>query len=275
MNPGGLSVGWVVFLVLNETTIRFAFFFGVLLIMEVWEILKPKRPLHVLKFYRWINNMAVLVLDILIVRLLLPITAMGVAYYAQESGWGLFQYFPLWLSMILSVIFLDLAIYLQHRIFHAVPLFWRVHRMHHADFDIDVTTGIRFHPIEIVLSMLIKCAVVMVLGVPVIAVLLFEVILNATSLFNHSNISLPLAFDRLLRWFIVTPDMHRVHHSVVVEETNSNYGFNLSCWDRLFNSYRDQPIAGHQGMTIGLKEFRTVEECVELKGMLLIPFVKK
>jgi sterol desaturase/sphingolipid hydroxylase (fatty acid hydroxylase superfamily) len=178
---------------------------------------------------------------------------------------------PPWANVPLAVMALDLAIYLQHVLFHAVPALWRLHRMHHADLEIDVTTGARFHPIEILLSMGIKLGVIAALGTPAVAVLLFEVLLNATSMFNHSNVAMPAWLDRVLRWIVVTPDMHRVHHSIVVRETNSNFGFNLPWWDRLFGTYRDQPAAGHDGMTIGIEQFRDPVE-QRLDRMLTQPF---
>jgi sterol desaturase/sphingolipid hydroxylase (fatty acid hydroxylase superfamily) len=195
------------------------------------------------------------------------------ALVAEQRGWGLMNAVaaPAWIAVPVSVLLLDLAIYLQHVAFHAVPALWRLHRMHHADLDIDVTTGLRFHPIEIVLSMGIKLAVVTALGAPAVAVLVFEVLLNATSMFNHANLRLPQPIDRALRWLVVTPDMHRVHHSVAVAETNSNYGFNLPWWDRLFGTYRDQPAAGHDGMTIGVERFRSPRDLM-LDRMLLQPF---
>jgi sterol desaturase/sphingolipid hydroxylase (fatty acid hydroxylase superfamily) len=190
-----------------------------------------------------------------------------------ERGWGLLNHLPLhrWATVVASVILLDLAIYLQHVMFHAVPALWRLHRMHHTDLDFDVTTGARFHPIEIILSMLIKFGIVAALGASAVGVLIFEVLLNATSIFNHGNVRLPVGFDRWLRWFVVTPDMHRVHHSIVVGETNSNFGFNLPWWDRLLGTYRDQPAAGHEGMTIGIEQFREARE-LWLDRMLLQPF---
>jgi sterol desaturase/sphingolipid hydroxylase (fatty acid hydroxylase superfamily) len=194
------------------------------------------------------------------------------ALLAQSHGWGVFRALvvPVWLAVITSVILLDLAIYLQHALFHAVPVLWRLHRMHHADLEIDVTTGVRFHPLEILLSMAIKLGVVAALGAPAVAVLIFEVLLNATSMFNHGNVGLPQRLDRVLRWLVVTPDMHRVHHSVVPRETNSNFGFNLPWWDRLCGTYRAQPAAGHQAMTIGIEQFRDPGE-LRLDRMLLQP----
>ncbi|MDX1698011.1 MAG: sterol desaturase family protein, partial [Thiohalobacterales bacterium] len=207
-------------------------------------------------------------------RLLFPAAAVGVALYAQSRGWGLLNLLdmPAWLAIVIAVVLLDLAIYVQHFTFHAVPLLWRLHRVHHADLDFDVTTGARFHPIEIILSMLIKFGVIILLGAPVLAVVIFEVLLNATSMFNHGNVRIPRALDRLIRLFIVTPDMHRVHHSHRDYETNSNFGFNLSCWDRLFGTYRDQPVDGHTGMVIGIDTWRDPAHCVRLPGLLLLPF---
>src|SRR5207244_10664866 len=204
------------------------------------------------------NNLGVLAVDALLVRVLLPITAVGLALVAEAHGFGLFNIIalPTWASIVLSVILLDLAIYLQHVLFHAVPALWLLHRMHHADLEFDVTTGLRFHPIEIALSMLIKFAVITALGAPAVAVLIFEVLLNATSMFNHGNVRLPLGFDYVVRWLVVTPDMHRVHHSILPGETNSNFGFNLPWWDRLFGTYRPQPAAGHEAMPIGIEPFR-------------------
>jgi sterol desaturase/sphingolipid hydroxylase (fatty acid hydroxylase superfamily) len=174
---------------------------------------------------------------------------------------------------LLAVVVLDMAIYFQHRLFHAVPVLWRLHRMHHADLDLDVTTGARFHPLEILLSMAIKVAVVIALGAPAVAVVLFEILLNASSMFNHANLRLPLAVDGALRWLIVTPDVHRVHHSVIRAETDSNFGFSLSWWDRLFGTWRAQPEKGHDGMTIGLPVFRNPEQ-LRLDRMLVQPFLR-
>src|SRR4051794_14940586 len=213
------------------------------------------------------------VLDAVLVRLLFPITAVGFAIFVEERGWGVFNLItlPHWLLIAASVILLDLVIYLQHVLFHAVPALWRLHRMHHADLAFDVTTGVRFHPVEIVLSMAIKLAAIAALGTPALAVLIFEVLLNATSMFNHSNIRMPAKLDRVLRWLVVTPDMHRVHHSILPHETNSNFGFNAPWWDRLFGTYRELPAAGHEGMTIGIEQFRDRRE-LTLSRMLLQPF---
>ena len=198
------------------------------------------------------------------------------AALVEKEGWGLLNNFspPYWISVLAAIVALDFAIYLQHVMVHAVPLFWRLHRMHHADLDFDVTTGARFHPVEILLSMGIKLGVVAVLGPPVVAVVIFEVLLNGSSMFNHSNIRLPLWLDRVLRWFVVTPDMHRVHHSVIPRETNSNFGFNLPWWDRLFGTYRAQPEAGHEAMTIGISQFRE-PKYLRLDRLLLQPLLGK
>ncbi len=254
-------------------TVRLVSFFGILGLIAVWELIAPRRRLTVAKTGRWCNNLGIIALDTLLARLLFPVAAMGVAAAAREHGWGLFNYLQLseGLSIALSVLLLDLIIYLQHLLFHATPLLWRLHMVHHADLDIDTTTGLRFHPIEIILSMAIKMATVAALGPPVVAVLLFEIILNGAAMFNHGNIRLPENIDRLLRLLLVTPDMHRVHHSVTIREANSNFGFNFPWWDRLFGTYRAQPVAGHQAMTIGLAQFRKPEE-LTLPRLLLLPF---
>ena len=216
-----------------------------------------------------------MVFNTVLLRLLFPAAAVGMAAFAAEQGWGLLNYFQvsLWLAVPLAVVALDFVIWLQHVMVHAVPVLWRLHRVHHADLDYDLTTGARFHPIEIIFSMLIKFATIVVLGPPVVAVILFEVILNGMAMFNHGNVRLPARLDGVLRWLVVTPDMHRVHHSVEDDEANSNFGFNLSCWDRLFGTYRDQPRGGHEGMTIGIRTFRDPRRCARLPGMLAMPFV--
>jgi sterol desaturase/sphingolipid hydroxylase (fatty acid hydroxylase superfamily) len=241
--------------------------------MALWEWLAPRRTLRVGRTPRWPGNLGILALDILAVRLLVPTTAVGVALIAAKQGWGLFIMagLPTWASLVLGVIALDLIIYIQHVVFHHVPVLWRLHRMHHADLDIDVTTGLRFHPLEILLSLAIKMAAVVALGVPALAVLIFEVLLNATSMFNHSNVALPPRLEPVARWLVVTPQMHQVHHSVVRAETDSNFGFNLPWWDRLFGTYRAEPVAGEAGMTIGLPIFREVAESRIVK-LLTQPF---
>jgi len=258
----------------HEPLIRGAAFALVLVAMVLWEVVAERRPQRIGRRQRWPGNLSIIALDTLAVRLIFPLAAVGAALIAAERGWGLFNQVtvPMWLAVVASVVVLDMAIYFQHRLFHAVPWLWRLHRMHHADLEFDVTTGLRFHPLEILISMGIKLAVVSLLGAPALAVLIFEVLLNATSMFNHGNVRLPARIDRWLRLLVVTPDMHRVHHSIVRQETDSNFGFNLPWWDRLFATYRDQPAAGHLGMTIGLEEFREARD-LRLDRMLLQPFV--
>lgn len=262
------------FVLAHEPAIRLGFFLGVFALIALWEVAAPRRALTISKALRWASNLGLVVLNTVALRLLFPLAAVGVAAFCAENGWGLLNHFeaPFWVAVPLAVIAMDFVIWLQHVMVHAVPALWRLHRVHHADLDYDVTTGARFHPLEIVLSMLIKFATIVVLGPPVLAVVIFEVLLNATSMFNHGNIRLPLALDRVLRWFVVTPDMHRVHHSIEDDETNSNFGFNLPWWDRLFGTYRDQPRAGHLGMTIGIRDYTDPREVDRLDGMLLLPF---
>jgi len=258
----------------TEPVVRLAFFFAILLIVGIWETLAPRRKRSLSRLTRWPSNLGIVALNTLTLRIVFPTTAIGIALLGEERGWGLLNAFaiPEWVAVMVAIVVLDLAIYLQHVLFHAVPAFWRLHRMHHADLDFDVTTGVRFHPIEIMLSMGIKLMVVAALGAPPLAVLVFEVLLNATSLFNHGNIRIPRSFERVLRWVVVTPDMHRVHHSWHPDETNSNFGFNLPWWDRLLGTYKDQPRDGHEGMTIGINLFR--EPMWErLDRMLIQPFI--
>ena len=257
----------------TELVIRLSAFAGVFAVMAMWELVAPRRPWAVGRATRWPNNLGILVVDAVAVRLLIPTAAAGVALLAAERGFGLFNQigWPAWLTGLVGFVVLDLVIYGQHVVFHHVPWLWRLHRMHHADLDIDVTTGVRFHPVEILLSMLIKIATVALLGIPAAAVVAFEVVLNATSMFNHSNVVLPPWLDRVVRLIVVTPDMHRVHHSVVRAETDSNFGFNLPWWDHLFGTYRPEPAAGHDGMTIGLPAFRDTNE-LRLDRLLTQPF---
>jgi len=259
----------------NEPLLRLTCFVGALLLMALWETIAPRREHTCNKPARWANNLGLTLLNTLVVKVLLALGAVAVAALCAERGWGLFNNvaWPVWLSGILAVVLLDLAIYLQHVMFHAVPAFWRLHMVHHADLDFDATTGIRFHTFEIVLSMVWKIAVVVVLGAPPVAVLVFEVLLNATSMFNHGNVRMPIWLDRIIRLFVVTPDMHRVHHSVLPNETNSNFGFNLPWWDYLLGTYRSQPAAGHRDMTIGLSQFRDVR-VERLPRMLAMPFLE-
>lgn len=261
----------------HEPLVRLGAFLGVFALMAAWEMLAPRRALTVSKTVRWASNLGLAALNTVLLRLTLPTAAVGVAHLAGQRGWGMLNQvdLPPWLAVVGAVVLLDLAIYLQHVLFHAVPALWRLHRVHHADLDFDLTTGARFHPIEIGLSMLIKLAVVVLLGAPALAVLVFEVLLNATAMFNHSNVRLPAGLDRILRWLVVTPEMHRVHHSVEDDETNSNFGFNLPWWDRLLGTYRAQPRAGHEGMTIGIRTYRDPRLCAWLPGMLVLPFLGK
>jgi len=262
------------FVLANEPTIRLGFFLGIFAIVALWEVLAPRRALTVSKLLRWSSNLGLVVLNTVVLRLIFPLAAVGLAAFAAANGWGVLNHFdvPFWIAVPLAVIAMDFVIWLQHVMVHAVPALWRLHRVHHADLDYDLTTGARFHPLEIILSMLIKFATIVVLGPSVLAVVIFEVLLNGTAMFNHGNIRLPLAVDRVLRWFVVTPDMHRVHHSIEDDETNSNFGFNLPWWDRLFGTYRDQPRAGHLGMTIGIRDFTDPRQVDRLDGMLLLPF---
>ncbi len=262
------------FIVTHELAIRLGAFIGIFAIMASWEIFAPRRSLICSKLQRWLSNLGLVFLNTLLLRLIFPAAAVGMASFASEQGWGLFNAVqaPGWLVMIASVALLDLVIYLQHVMVHAVPALWRLHRVHHADPDYDVTTGARFHPLEIILSMLIKFATIAALGPPVIAVFIFEVALNGMAMFNHGNVGLPEWLDRRLRWLLVTPDMHRVHHSVEVDEMNSNFGFNLSIWDRLMGTYRDQPRHGHRDMKIGLESITDPQRTTHLPGMLAIPF---
>ena len=258
----------------HEPAVRLAAFFGVFALMAVWEALAPRRARLLPRRVRWLHNLALVVLNSLILRLLFPVAAVGFALLAAKSGWGLLNAFevPFWWAFVLSVIALDFAIYLQHVMFHAVPLLWRLHRVHHADADIDVTTGARFHPVEILLSMLIKFAAIAVLGAPAAAVLVFEVLLNATAMFNHANLRLRAPVDRLLRWLLVTPEMHRIHHSMEVAETNSNFGFNLPWWDRLCGTYRERARLPQESMAIGVQGLTGSDLAVKLTGLLAIPF---
>lgn len=256
-----------------EPVIRLAFFLGVLAAMATWETVAPRRRLQVSRWKRWPSNLGIVALNTVLLRLSIPLAAVGLAVIAEERGWGLLNNsaLPAEVRIVAAVLLLDLAIYLQHVMFHAVPALWRLHRMHHSDIDFDVTTGARFHPGEILLSMAIKLAAVAALGPPAVSVVIFEVVLNATSMFNHGNVRLPERMDRILRRVVVTPDMHRVHHSVLPNETNSNFGFNLSWWDRLFGTYRAQPRDGQENMTIGLDIFRDRMQ-LRLDKMLAQPF---
>jgi sterol desaturase/sphingolipid hydroxylase (fatty acid hydroxylase superfamily) len=258
----------------SEAIVRIICFAAVLLLMALWEVLAPRRSASVSKGLRWASNIGLAALNTIVVRVCFPLGLVSVALFAEDRAWGLFPNIDLpgWLAILLTVAILDFVIYVQHVVFHAVPLLWRLHMVHHADLDFDVTTGVRFHTFEIVLSLGIKAVAVLLLGPPAVAVLIFEALLNATSMFSHGNVRLPAALDRALRLLLVTPEMHRVHHSVVAAETNSNFGFNVPWWDYLFGTYRAQPEAGHEAMTIGLNQFRD-ERVEHLPAMLALPFV--
>ena len=259
---------------LYEPIIRFSCFFGVLTGMLLWETMAPLRKRLAPRRLRWLSNVGLLVIGTVLLRATFPLAAVGVAAIAEEQQWGLFQSISLapWQTIVLSIIALDLIVYLNHVLFHALPSLWRIHRVHHVDLDFDVTTGLRFHPLEILLSMVVKMGGVFLLGTPVIAVLIFEVLLNATSMFNHGNVGLPQGVDRLLRMVVVTPDMHRIHHSAISQETNSNFGFNLPWWDHLFGTYRARPSVDYKTMAIGLAEYQKDFRVVRLPWMLIFPF---
>jgi sterol desaturase/sphingolipid hydroxylase (fatty acid hydroxylase superfamily) len=267
--------GWE-FIAGYERVVRIGVFAAVFGFMALWELMAPARDRLYPRLRRWTNNLALLALDVALVRLLFPAAAIGVAMLAEANGAGLLRVWdlPVWAAVPAGVVVLDLTIYLQHLLFHAMPTLWRLHRVHHADPDFDITTALRFHPVEIVLSMLIKSAAIFAFGPPVLAVLIFEVLLNGFAVFNHANVHLPARLDRIVRWLIVTPDMHRVHHSKIAREANSNYGFNLSLWDRIFGTYRDQPALGHAGMRIGVAGLEDPRLSVSLAGLLVLPFVR-
>jgi sterol desaturase/sphingolipid hydroxylase (fatty acid hydroxylase superfamily) len=262
-----------VYFIAHEALIRVGFFAAIFSAMTLLETIAPRRNLLTSKRKRWVCNLLMQVIDVAVLRFLLPVFPVGIAIMCAARGWGLLNNVSVLpaLAYIIGIVALDLTIYLQHRIFHSMPLFWRVHMVHHTDRDIDVTTGLRFHPLEMIISLAIKLAVVAALGAPPLAVLTFEILLNGTTMFNHGNLRLPLGADRIVRMIVVTPDMHRVHHSVLRFETNSNYGFNFSFWDRLFGTYRDQPAAGHDEMKIGLNGYDD-ERPLRILPMLLLPF---
>ncbi|QBK29457.1 sterol desaturase family protein [Roseitalea porphyridii] len=261
----------------NEPLIRFGAFVAIFTAMAAFELWAPRleRPemAGALRSRRWLVNVSMVVISSVCLRIIFPAAAVGTAIYAQSQGWGLFPAIgmPVVVAGILAFIVLDFAVWLEHLVSHKWPLLWRIHRMHHSDQGFDLTTALRFHPLEIVLSMIWKAAVIVVLGAPVVAVLVFEIVLNGMAMFNHANARLPLGLDRVLRALVVTPDMHRVHHSVVRRETDSNYGFNLSVWDRLFGTYTDQPEAGHDGMRLGLTDYDG-PQTANLGWALVLPF---
>lgn len=258
----------------TNTLIRAGAFVGVFVILSAAEVFTPRRRLTTSKSRRWFANLIIVALNPMAIALVYPVLPVGVALLAAEQGWGLLNQWTLpdWIEVIIAVVVLDFTVYAQHVMHHAIPALWRLQMMHHADLDIDMTTGLRFHPIEIIISMAIKLSAVAALGAPPLAVLIFEVALNTTSMFNHSNIRVPEKVDRALRWILVTPDMHRVHHSVIIRETNSNFGFNLPWWDRLLGTYKAQPAKGHMDMLIGLSQFRDPQK-LSLPRLLILPFV--
>ena len=260
----------------NEAAIRLGFFLGTLLVLAFLERWAPRRVLSTPKPARWFANLGIVAVDTLIVRFLFPVLPAGFALLCRQEGWGLLNHFqvPYGVAVFAGVVLFDFFIYLQHVLFHHLPTLWRLHMVHHADLDFDLTTGIRFHPVEILISMGIKLGLVYLFGPPALSVILFEIILNSAAMFNHSNIRLPMALDRMVRFLIVTPDMHRVHHSVILRERNSNFGFNLSTWDRLLRTYRPQPEKGHEGMVIGLANFRDPADLGLLK-LLILPFTRR
>lgn len=264
-------------LLTHEVAIRAGVFFGVLILMAVWEVFAPRRASTISKVVRWGNNLGLVVFNSILLRFIFPTAAVGVAIFVSEHNWGLlnFLHLPPLISVAISIVVLDFVIYFQHVLMHAIPALWRLHRVHHADLDYDFTTGVRFHPLEIIVSMLIKFVAILILGPPVAAVVIFEIILNASSMFNHGNIKLPAALDRILRLLIVTPDMHRVHHSVEKDESSRNFGFNLSWWDHLFDTYRQQPRAGHEEMVVGIQNYRELRDVTSIHGLLLLPFRNK
>ena len=262
------------FLLDHESAIRLGFFLGAFVLLAIWELFAPRRASQTSKAVRWTNNVALAIVNILMVRVLFTLAAVGLAVFVNERGTGLLNMFPVPypVAIVASLLAFDLAVYLIHLAFHTAPVLWRMHRVHHADVDFDVTTAVRFHPLQMVLSTLVKFAVILVLGTPVLAVLAFEALFHALLLFNHANVRIPHAVDRVLRWFIVTPDMHRVHHSVRSAETDSNFGFALPWWDRLFGTYRAQPAAGHERITLGIGQFGAPRD-FWLDRLLLNPFL--
>ena len=258
----------------HEITFRLISFVLIFILVAFWEIRAPRRTLTTSKKRRWFYNLSIIAINPVLLRLVFPVLAIGMAQKAQANGWGLLNHFgsPSVIAIVVGIVAMDLVIYLQHVMFHAVPTLWRLHMVHHADLDYDLTTGLRFHPVEIVLSMILKITIIVALGPPVASVIAFEIILNGMAMFNHGNIKLPQSMDRFLRLFVVTPDMHRVHHSVIIRETNSNYGFNLSIWDRLLGTYLAQPSKGHKDMIIGLSQFRDHRR-LSLPWLLILPFI--
>ena len=267
-------MSYEVWAIANEQVIRVALFFGVFALVALWEVARPRRALSLPRRQRWSVNLGLVLLNTLLVRWVFPTAAVGIAALGLERNWGVLNYFevPFWVAVPLTVIAMDFVIWLQHVMVHAVPTLWRLHRVHHADLDYDLSTGVRFHPLEIVLSMSIKFATIALMGAPILAVIIFETLLSACALFNHGNIRLPDPLDRLLRWVLVTPDMHRVHHSIEEDESNTNFGFNLTWWDKLFGTYREQARAGQLGLVFGIRAITDPRDVATFKGVLTMPF---
>ena len=256
-----------------EQALRFGIFLAIFAAVAGLEFTVPRRPRTVNWRRRWAINLSILAIDVLMQRVTLGAAAFAAALYAESHGWGLFRWagLPIWLAAPLGFLLLDLAVYLQHVLSHALPVFWRLHQVHHADLDVDLTTGTRFHPLEILVSLVYKAATVAAFGIDPWVVIVFEALLNGSAVFNHGNIALPARLDLLLRRVIVTPDMHRVHHSVIAAETNSNFGFFLSIWDRLGGTYRAEPALGQGGVELGLPDWREPAQ-LGLISLLLLPF---
>ena len=257
-----------------DLLIRLSAFVGIFAVMAGWEMMAPRRQWHTAKAKRWVINLALVGVNTFFTRALFASGALGAAILAMQGEVGLLHqlHWPMWVKVIIAVVVLDMVVYFQHVLLHAVPILWRMHMVHHSDLDFDVTTGVRFHPIEIAFSMSIKVGAVILLGAPPSAVLIFEVLLNATSMFNHSNVRIPKQVDRMLRWIVVTPDMHRIHHSIIPRETNRNFGFNLPWWDRMLGTYVSEPSKGHEHMTVGLEQYRDPTRLTWL-GLVALPFV--
>lgn len=264
---------------MSESLIRLAAFLSIFVVMAAYELWSPRlernEMLGAMKAKRWVTNLSMVVLSSVCLRILFPAAAVGTALYAQSQGWGLFNVVdvPIIIAGLIAFVVLDFAVWLEHFASHKIPILWRIHRMHHADQGFDLTTALRFHPLEIVLSMVWKAAIIIALGAPPVAVLVFEIVLNGMAMFNHANARLPQSIDRVMRKVLVTPDMHRVHHSAVQRETDSNYGFNFSFWDRIFATYIAQPAAGHDNMRIGLEDFDGPKTS-NLVWALILPFRK-
>jgi len=258
----------------NENIFRMSIFFGLLIIMGVWELLAPRKVPKISKSYRWLNNLGLVFFNGFILKVIFPVASTGMAIIASNNNWGILHYYeiPTLISLIIFIVIMDLIIYFQHVMVHAVPLFWQLHKVHHIDLDYDTSTGARFHTLEILLSFMIKLIAIILLGPSVIAVIIFEVILNAMAMFNHGNVGLPNWLDKVLRYVIVTPDMHRIHHSIEEDETNSNFGFSISLWDRIFGTYKNDARLSQEDLIIGIKGYNEIKQTNNVLGMLLIPF---